>query len=134
MLHYAELEYLEAPFHYALMLFDPFSRGWCLYEMMVRILAGMRAMGFSRPEDMVPLILRRDPRFTRLVIVPGLTDVVNDVNGKLYDRFGEMSVFDPADEAVIKQGIVRGCKSSDAFNLLIAIYRAAAIQHHRQVP
>ena len=29
----AELVYRWAPFHYALMLFDPFSRGWCLYEL-----------------------------------------------------------------------------------------------------
>jgi hypothetical protein len=134
VLDYAEREYREARFHYALMLNDPFSRGWVLFELMVRILAAMLALDLARPEDMVPFILRRDPIFTRLVIVPGLTDINNDVTGKLYDRFGQMALFDPMDKITIKRRIVEACGSPHSFNMLIAYGRAAGIQDHFQVP
>ena len=129
----AELVYRAALYHYALMLNNPFSRGWCLYEAMVRLLAALRALGLARPEDLVPLILRRDPLLTRLVIVPGLTDVYNDVSGKYFDRFGEMSTFDPADRVRIQAAIVEACGSPAAFNLLISSFRSAASQHLRLV-
>ena len=51
----AELVYRGARFHYALMLNDPFSRGWCLYELLVRILAGMAALGLARAAELVPI-------------------------------------------------------------------------------
>ena len=129
----AELGYKKARFHYAFMRNDPLARGWCLFEMMVRILAGMLALGLDRPEEIVPLILRRDPLFTRLVIVEGLTDIDHDVTGKVYDRFSEMSLFDPADRVMIQRRIAEVCGSPAAFNLLLSCYRSAAIQDHRQV-
>jgi hypothetical protein len=129
----AERGYQAARFHYALVLNNPFARGWCLFEMLVRLLAAMRALGLARAEDLVPLILRRDPRFTRLVIVDGLTDVYSDVTGRRYDRFGRMATFDAADLAKIRRGIVAACGSAGAFNLLISCYSHAAIQHLRQV-
>ena len=129
----AELVYRGARFHYALMLNDPFSRGWCLYELLVRILAGMAALGLgARAAELVPLILRRDARFTRLVIVEGLTNVGNDVTGTFYDRFGRMTTFKPSDMAEIKRAIVDKVGSAAAFNLLVSSYRHAAIQNTRQ--
>ena len=109
------------------------SLRWCLFELLVRILAGMLALDMARPEDIVPLILRRDPRFTRLAIVEGLTDIGKDINGSTVDRFGTFSTYDATDKAMIKQRIVEQCGSPAAFNLLVSSYRAAGIQHHRQV-
>jgi hypothetical protein len=129
----AELVYRGARFHYALMLNDPMSRGWCLFELLVRILAGMAALGIARPEDLVPRILSRDPLFTRLVIVEGLTIIEHDVTGTFYDRFGRMSTFDPRDMAAIKRAVVAACGSAAAFNLLVSCYRRAAILNLRQV-
>ena len=129
----AELVYRWAPFHYALMLLDPFSKGWCLYELLIRILAGMAALGLARAAELVLLILRRDARFTRLVIVEGLTNVDNDVTGTFYDRFGEMTTFKPSDMADIKRAIVEKVGSAAAFNLLVSSYRHAAIQNTSQV-
>jgi hypothetical protein len=129
----AELVYRWARFHYALMLFDPCSRGWCLYELLVRILAGMAALGLARAAELVPLILRRDARFTRLVIVEGLTNVFNDVTGTFYDRFNRMTTFKPSDMADIKRAIMDKVGSAAAFDLLISSYRHAAIQNTRQV-
>jgi hypothetical protein len=128
----AERGYMTAGFHYALMRFNPLSRGWCLFEVCVRVLAAMRALGLARPEDMTPLILRRDPRFTRLVVIKGLTDIGTDLTGQTYDRFGEMALFDAADKAQIQRRIVEACGSRAAFNRIIAEFRAAAIQHHRK--
>ena len=125
----AEFGYERARYHYALMLNDPLSRGWCCFEVMVRILAGMLALGIERAEDIVPFLLRRDPRFTRLVIVPGLTDIFEDVTGQLFDRYGEMKTFAAADRVMIQRRIVEACGSSVAFNLLLGYCRAAAIQH-----
>ena len=129
----AERGYQAARFHYAFMLNDPFARGWCLYEMMVRLLAAMRALGLKRAEDLVPFILRRDPLFTRLVIVDDLSGINEDVTGPYYDRFGTMSTFDPADLARIQQGIVEACGSPAAFNMLISTYRHASIQDFHKV-
>jgi hypothetical protein len=129
----AERGYQTARFHYALMRNDPFARGWCCFEMMVRILAAMRALCLARPEDIVPLILRRDPRFTRLVIAEGLTDIHHDVTGRVYDRYGTMTTFDPADRTMIQRRIVEACGSPAAFNRFLSCYRSAAIQHFRQV-
>ena len=126
----AEEGYKKAPYHYALMRNDPFSRGWCLFEVVVRIRAAMHALDLRRPEDIVPLILRRHRLLPRLVIVPGLTNVDTDVTGKRYDRFGRMRLFDPADMVRIKRRIVEVCASAAAFNLLISRFRAATIQHH----
>ena len=120
----AELVYRGARFHYALMLNDPFARGWCLFELMVRILAGMAARGMTRPEDLVPLILGREPLFTRLVIVEGLTDVFNDVTGTFYNRFGRMSTFDPRDMAAIKQAIIAACGSAAVSSAATATLRS----------
>ena len=75
--------------------------------MMVRLLA---AVGLARPEDLVPLILRRDPRFI-------IADVGGDVTGPLFDR---MSTFDPADRAMMQRGRVEACGVPAAFNLLVS--------------
>jgi hypothetical protein len=133
VLSVAERRYRRAQFHYALMLNDPFSRGWCLFEMMIRILAGMRALDLARPEDIVPLILMRDSRFTRLVIVEGLTNVYNDVTGRKYNRFGQMATFDSVERDMIQRRIIKACRSSATFNMLLSCYRSAAIQNFRQV-
>jgi hypothetical protein len=95
---------------------------------LVRLLAGMRALGITRPEDLVPLLLRRDPLFTRLAIVEGLT-TKKDINGEYFDRYGQMSTFDPADRAMIQRRIVEVCGSSVVFNQLLSYCRAAAVQH-----
>ena len=109
--------------------------GWTAYfKVMVRIRAAMHRLKLHLAEDIIPRILARDPLLTRLVIVPGLTDVQNDVTGEYYDRFGDMRVFDPADMVRIKQRIVEECQSAAAFNLMISRFRAATIQHYaRQV-
>ena len=126
----AELGYQMAPFHYALMLFDPLSRGWCVFEFMVRFLAAMKALGIERPEDLVQHILDRHPLCTRLVIIDGLTQL-RDINGTVFDRYGAMSTFEPADRVMIQRRIVEACGSPAAFNRLLSYSRAAAIQ--RQV-
>ncbi len=131
MLDYAELEYRDARFHYVMMHQDPLSRGWCIFELIVRIQSAMRLAGLARPEDVVPPVLRRDPSFPRLVVVPGLSSVV-DVSGVKYDRFGEMAVFAPSDKAKISRRILESWTPA-AFNRTIAHLRAAAMQSYCQV-
>ncbi len=129
----AELGYTKWKYHYALMRNRPMSRGWVLFEFLVRILAGMQIKGLTRPEDITPYILDRDPLFTRLVIVDGLTDIEQDVNGENFDRFATMSTYEPADLAIIQARILEVCGSAAVFNRILNFYRAAAIRHRCQV-
>jgi hypothetical protein len=129
----AELGYIESQYHYALMKNQPLSRCWCLFEFMVRILAGMRAKGLARAEDITPFILDRDPLFTRLVTVDGLTDMERDVQGEYFDKFGNMSAFDNSDLSKIRARILEVCGSAGVFNWILNYYRAAAVRSCCQV-
>jgi hypothetical protein len=80
-------------------------------------------------KDLEGLIRRGDPRVTRLVIVPGLTDLVFDLycTGGGRNTYTSMTTFLPEDLVKIRAGVAMTCGSEDRFNALIAEYiRAAA--------
>ena len=144
----AEWTYKNAKYHYALMLNNPFSRGWCCFELMVRILAAMAALGLREGEDIVrliqPFMQDRNPCLTRLVIVDEFTDIDRDVTGSWdersdvrsetwYDRFGLLTTYDPGDLVKIKRRILEACGSPYGFNRLMSAIRATALQEFFQV-
>ncbi len=128
----AERGYAEARTHYALMYNNPLLRGWCLFEFIVRILAAMRAKGLASPEEFMPFIVDRDPLFTRLVLVDGLSKDL-DLHAGCFDKFNEMSTFDPADKSIIQSRIIEVCGSATVFNRILNYYRTAAIRYTRKV-
>ena len=82
-------------------------------------------------EDLAACIRRNDRRVSRLVAVPGLTDLAFDLYCNPGDTFANIDAFLQSDLVTIRKGLERTCKSKERFNELIAVYIRVAADNYR---
>jgi hypothetical protein len=121
--------YRSVRFHLVLICNGTLSRGWCNSEISTRLIHMMETLGRSE-EQVAEMVWTGDARCPIPLIVPGLTDIVEDLWAGSSDRFEGMETFDPQDKTAIQSNIIAGLKRKEAFNYVMTLYCSAALRDH----
>jgi hypothetical protein len=140
-LNAAQRIYEEAWLHAVLLMRDPLSRGWCLFEVGVRVWAVAKEFGLDHPATLRLLTdahaageeytsrsdWRKYPadavaaRLPVFVAVEGVTDLQAEVLRYVEcDSFGGMATSTAADRPEIQQRLVLLMESAEKFNAAVA--------------
>ena len=122
--------YRSATYHAVFMKHSPLMRGWCVLETAIRTISTSECNQIE-PEKIDARSLD-NPSFSMLIVVPGMTNIYEDLLESSRDRFDAMKTTVPSDKIHIQKMIVGMFGSKYRFNEIMLSYRNAAIEKYKR--
>ena len=119
-------------FHAVFMKYRALFSGWCSFEVAVRTKRIMDAARLT-PDDIAREVISLDDHaFSKLIMVPSVPDMYEDLFDRSRDLFDTMATSEKLDRVKLQDRITALFGSKERFNQTMQAYKRAAVERYKR--